>query len=104
MIMAMVQTPKERTLTLKHWIRGNYKFMHSFCEAQYDNGYGRDAYREDSYTETQGLRVITPQPLYNTIVGVQANFRISYPNRVITRVKCIDYRKRNLEQPFGIQL
>ena len=31
----------------------------------------------------------TPQPLYNTIVRVQANFRVSYPNRVITRVKCI---------------
>ena len=33
----------------------------------------------------------TPPPLYNTIVGVQASFRVSYPNRVITRVKCIDY-------------
>ena len=33
----------------------------------------------------------TPQPLYNSIVGVQANFRVSYPNRVISRVKCIDY-------------
>ena len=32
---------------------------------------------------------VTPQPLYNTIVGVQANFRVNYPNRVITRVKCI---------------
>ena len=31
----------------------------------------------------------TPQPLYNTIVGVQANFHVSYPIRVITRVKCI---------------
>ena len=31
----------------------------------------------------------TPQPLYNTIVGVQVNFRVSYPIRVITRVKCI---------------
>ena len=31
----------------------------------------------------------TPQPLYNTIVGVQANIRVNYPNRVITRVKCI---------------
>ena len=30
----------------------------------------------------------TPRPLYNTIVGVQANFRVSYPIRVITRVKC----------------
>ena len=29
----------------------------------------------------------TPQPLYNTIVGVQANFRVSYPIRVITKVK-----------------
>ena len=29
----------------------------------------------------------TPQPLYNTIVGVQANFRVSYPIRVIWRVK-----------------
>ena len=26
----------------------------------------------------------TPQPLYNTIIGVQANVRVSYPNRVIT--------------------
>ena len=25
----------------------------------------------------------TPQPLYNTIVGVQANFRVNYPIRVI---------------------
>ena len=33
----------------------------------------------------------TPQPLYNTIVGVQANFRVSYPIRVISRVKCIGY-------------
>ena len=28
----------------------------------------------------------SPQPLYNAIVGVQANFRVSYPNRVILRV------------------
>ena len=33
----------------------------------------------------------TPQHLYNTMVGVQANFRVSYPIRVISRVKCIDY-------------
>ena len=32
-----------------------------------------------------------PQPLYNTIVGVQTNFRVSYPIHVITRVKCIIY-------------
>ena len=32
----------------------------------------------------------TPQPLYNTIVGVQDNFRVSYPICVVTRVKCID--------------
>ena len=31
----------------------------------------------------------TPQPLYNIIVGVQVNFRLSYSIRVITRVKCI---------------
>ena len=36
-----------------------------------------------------------PQPLYNTIVGIQTNFRVSYPIpvsypiRVIMRVKCI---------------
>ena len=30
----------------------------------------------------------TPQPLYNTIVWVQAYFRVSYPNRVISRIKC----------------
>ena len=28
----------------------------------------------------------TPQPLYNTVLGVLANFRVSYPIRVITRV------------------
>ena len=49
--MAMVEMPTERTLMLKHWLRGNYKFKHLFCEAQYDNGYGRDAYREDPYIE-----------------------------------------------------
>ena len=31
----------------------------------------------------------TPQPLYNTMVWVKANFRVSYPICVITRVKCI---------------
>ena len=38
--------------------------------------------------ETWSVYQDTPQPLYYTIVGVQANFLISYPNRVITRVKC----------------
>ena len=33
----------------------------------------------------------TPPPLYNTIVGIQSNFRVSYPNRVIWRVKYIGY-------------
>ena len=33
----------------------------------------------------------TPQPLYYTIVWVQANFRVSYPNRVVSRVKYIGY-------------
>ena len=37
----------------------------------------------------------TPQPLYNTIVGVQANFRVSYPICVITRVKCIAKKDKN---------
>ena len=32
----------------------------------------------------------TPQPLYNTIAGVQASFCVSYPSCVIMRVKCID--------------
>ena len=32
----------------------------------------------------------TPQPLYNTIAGVQANFHVSYPINVIMSVKCID--------------
>ena len=30
----------------------------------------------------------TPQPLYNAIVWVQANFRVSYPICVISKVKC----------------
>ena len=33
--------------------------------------------------------LIPPQPLYNTIVGVQDNFRVSYPICAISRVKCI---------------
>ena len=37
------------------------------------------------------LNYITPQPLHNNIFGVQANFCVSYPNRVILRVKCIGY-------------
>ena len=41
-------------------------------------------------------KTITPQPLYNTIVGVQANFRVSYPIRVISRVKCIDYIRKGV--------
>ena len=40
---------------------------------------------------TNGKSASTTQSLYNTIVGVQDNFRVSYPNRVITRVKCIGY-------------
>ena len=32
----------------------------------------------------------TSQPLYNTVVEVQANFRDSYPICVITRVNCIN--------------
>ena len=36
---------------------------------------------------------ITPQPLYNTIVGFQAYFRVSYPihvvlNHVIKKSRC----------------
>ena len=43
-----------------------------------------------------------PQPLYNTIVGVQANFHVSYPIHVIERVKCIGYiRKRVLNSHLG---
>ena len=43
-----------------------------------------------SYGLMADLSVYTPQPLYNTIVGVHDNFRVSYPIRVITRVKYID--------------
>ena len=44
----------------------------------------------------------TPQLLYNTIVGVQANFRVSYPIRVISRVKCLDdIRKGVLNSHLG---
>ena len=35
------------------------------------------------------IDTITPQPLYNTIVGVQASFQISYPYSAIARVTCI---------------
>ena len=39
----------------------------------------------------------TPQPLYKTIVGVQANFRVSYPIRVISKVKCIGYIEKGVK-------
>ena len=35
------------------------------------------------------IHVCEPQPLYNTIVGVQVNFPASYPNHAVLRVKCI---------------
>ena len=38
--------------------------------------------------------VYTPQPLYNTIVGVQDNIRVSNPIRVITRVKCVAIQQK----------
>ena len=42
------------------------------------------------------FQTITPQPLYNTIVGVQANFRVSYPKRVIyEEYNCIGIRVLN---------
>ena len=44
----------------------------------------------DKLDETQvSTRDGTLEPLYNTIVGGQANFRVSYPIGIITRVKCI---------------
>ena len=44
----------------------------------------------------------TPQPFNITIVGVQANFRVSYPIPVISRVECIDYiRKGVLNSHLG---
>ena len=47
----------------------------------------------------------TPQSLYNTIFGVQAHFRDSYPNPVISRVKCIGcIRKGVLNSHSGSNL
>ena len=37
----------------------------------------------------KNIIMITPQPLYNTIVGILANFCISCPICVIMRVKCV---------------
>ena len=31
----------------------------------------------------------TPQPLYDTSFGVKANFHVSYPNQVISRLKYV---------------
>ena len=48
------------------------------------------SYPEKIHEQINKLQIhYTPQPLYNTIVGVQANFHVSYSIRVITRVKCI---------------
>ena len=56
------------------------------------------------FNESKGKEVIeilrkkyAPQPLYNTIVGVQAHFLVSYPICVIMKVKCIDIEnKKNI--------
>ena len=41
--------------------------------------------------------ITTPQPLYNSIVGVQASFCVySYPNHVISRVKCVGYIRKGI--------
>ena len=46
-------------------------------------------------------RTCTPQPLYNTIVRVQTNFCVSYPFRVIMKVKCSYIRKLVLYDHLG---
>ena len=38
---------------------------------------------------SRGSVLSTPQPLYNTMFGVQANFCVSYPHCVTSREKCI---------------
>ena len=43
--------------------------------------------------KTGNILFYTPQPLYNAIAGVQANFRVNYPIRVIRRIKYIDIQK-----------
>ena len=40
------------------------------------------------------MKAATPQPLFNTIAGVQANFSVSYPNHFILRVKCMDKKQK----------
>ena len=42
------------------------------------------------------FRKYTPQPLYNTIVGVQSNCLVSYPIRVVSGVECIDYIEKGV--------
>ena len=45
---------------------------------------------DNHFVPVQSSLCCTPQPLYNTIVGVQTNFLVSYTTCVITRVNCID--------------
>ena len=51
---------------------------------------------------------ITPQPPYTTIVGVKANFRVSYSIHLIMRViciniySCIDIYAHGCLKPFSI--
>ena len=58
-------------------------------------GLTNDSLTWKSYLHATSIQY-TPQLLYNTIVGVQAKFRVSYPNRVISRVKCIDYIRKGV--------
>ena len=53
------------------------------------NAYDRGDYNSSFALRAVELKTDTPQPLYNTIVGVQANFSVSYPICAITGVKCI---------------
>ena len=47
------------------------------------------------FIHTEQIFWNTPQPLYNTIFGVKADCHVSYPNPVMSRVKCIGYIEKN---------
>ena len=57
----------------------------AFCKCE---NKGADQLRSNSVADQRlYFRYIdTPQPLYNTIVGVQADFGVSYPICVITEL------------------
>ena len=77
-----------KALIIYNAIHKGIRTVHNFS---FYNHHYRVCYLVGKKQEFKYKTTCIPQPLYNSIFGVQANFSVSSPNRVIARVKCIVY-------------